>query len=174
MRLPIPCRAFTIRFMRFDGGQRVSYELQFCARIPTRPSPTALGIHTMEPERLRRVSYDARAVRTQPAKSQGSGNLANSVAAGTTMYLSTEHEKLDRSRPRARCSDPTPDVDMLQLTNSWIDWRQGVVAVIRDAFRGVLDSVEDTDIDWDAWRPLFEEGRSPKAAVDKAYLRDLR
>lgn len=62
---------------------------------------------------------------------------------------------------------------MLQLTNSWIDWRHAVVAVIRSDFRDVLDSVHESDIDWEAWRPLFEEGRSPKAAVDRAFVRDL-
>jgi hypothetical protein len=62
---------------------------------------------------------------------------------------------------------------MLQLTNSWIDWRQRVVDIIRHDFSEVLDSVHDTDIDWEAWRPLFDEGRSPEAAVDRAFVRDL-
>jgi hypothetical protein len=54
-----------------------------------------------------------------------------------------------------------------------MDWRRGVVIVIRDAFRGVLDHVSDNDIDWDAWRPLYEQGWSPQAAVDRAFLRNL-
>ncbi|MGH8174636.1 MAG: hypothetical protein ACREV5_00030 [Steroidobacter sp.] len=57
--------------------------------------------------------------------------------------------------------------------DSWIDWRRGVVAAIRDDFSGLLDQVNDSDIDWDAWRPLYEEGRSPRAAVARAFLRDL-
>ena len=57
--------------------------------------------------------------------------------------------------------------------DSWINWRRGVVIVIRDAFRGVLDHVSDNDIDWDAWRPLYEQGWSPQAAVDRAFLRNL-
>jgi hypothetical protein len=59
------------------------------------------------------------------------------------------------------------------MHESWQQWRAGVVAVIRYDFRDVLDDVRDTDIDWDAWRPLFDEGRSPQAAVDRAFLRDL-
>lgn len=59
------------------------------------------------------------------------------------------------------------------MQQSWCQWRAGVVAVIRCDFRDVLDQVDDSDVDWDAWRPLFEEGRSPQAAVDRAFLRDL-
>jgi len=60
-----------------------------------------------------------------------------------------------------------------ELTESWTDWRQGVVAVIRTEFRGIFDQIDDADIDWEAWRPLFDEGRSPQAAVDKAFVRNL-
>ena len=59
------------------------------------------------------------------------------------------------------------------MQQSWVQWRAGVVDVIRCEFRDVLDQVDDNDVDWDAWRPLFEEGRSPQAAVDRAFLRDL-
>jgi hypothetical protein len=59
------------------------------------------------------------------------------------------------------------------MHESWGQWRAGVVAVIRFDFRDVLQEVGDNDIDWDAWRPLYEEGRSPQAAVDRAFLRDL-
>jgi hypothetical protein len=58
-------------------------------------------------------------------------------------------------------------------TDAWLDWRQGVIAAIRDDFGEVLLEVGENDIDWDAWRPLYEEGRSPKAAVARAFLKDL-
>jgi hypothetical protein len=56
---------------------------------------------------------------------------------------------------------------------AWREWQVGVVAVLRADFREVLDEVNNEDIDWDAWRSLFDEGRSPKSAVDRAFLRDL-
>ena len=59
------------------------------------------------------------------------------------------------------------------MHENWQQWRAGVVAVIRYDFRDVLNDVGDADIDWDAWRPLYDEGRTPQAAVDRAYLRDL-
>ena len=59
------------------------------------------------------------------------------------------------------------------LPESWSDWQQQVIAAIRIDLQDVLDSVEDRDIDWDAWRPLFEEGRPAQAAVARAFARDL-
>ena len=62
------------------------------------------------------------------------------------------------------------------MTNSlihaaWSDWRQAVIAAIRDDYADVLDDVDEDDIDWDAWRPLYDEGLSPRAAVDHAFVR---
>jgi hypothetical protein len=53
----------------------------------------------------------------------------------------------------------------------WSDWQNAVVAVIRIDFHDVLEDVHIEDIDWDAWRPLYDEGRTPKAAVDQAFVR---
>jgi hypothetical protein len=57
---------------------------------------------------------------------------------------------------------------------SWFQWRASVVAIIRFDFSGILSDIDDRDIDWEAWRPLFDEGRSPQSAVDHAFVRDLR
>ena len=57
---------------------------------------------------------------------------------------------------------------------SWFQWRASVVAIIRYDFGGVLPEVSDRDIDWDAWRSLYDDGRSPQFAVDCAFSRDLR
>jgi hypothetical protein len=58
------------------------------------------------------------------------------------------------------------------LADPWDDWRKQVVAVIREDFHELLDDISDADVDWDSWRPLYEAGRSPKAAVDSAFVRD--
>ncbi|WP_116813396.1 hypothetical protein [Steroidobacter cummioxidans] len=57
---------------------------------------------------------------------------------------------------------------------SWFQWRASVVAIIQFDFGEVLRDVRDADIDWDSWRTFYDEGRSPQAAVDCAFLRDLR
>lgn len=57
------------------------------------------------------------------------------------------------------------------LHESWVEWQQQVVALLRCDLHGVLENVGDDDVDWDAWRPLYEEGRSARAAVDYAFVR---
>jgi hypothetical protein len=64
------------------------------------------------------------------------------------------------------------DATMKQAEH-WSEWRQGVICTIRAQFNDVLDHISEDDVDWDAWRPLYDEGRSPKAAVDRAFLRDF-
>lgn len=59
------------------------------------------------------------------------------------------------------------------VDDRWISWRCGVLAVIRHDWRHVLGCIGEDDIDWDAWRPLHEQGLSPQAAVDRAFVRDL-
>jgi hypothetical protein len=51
----------------------------------------------------------------------------------------------------------------------WQYWQQEVLAVIRTDFRHVLAGIEWDDIDWAAWRPLYEQGCSPKEAVHNAF-----
>ncbi len=55
---------------------------------------------------------------------------------------------------------------------SWVYWQQEVVETIRDLYHELFSDVEREDIDWDAWRPLFDEGRSPQAAVNSAFVRN--
>jgi hypothetical protein len=57
---------------------------------------------------------------------------------------------------------------------SWFQWRASVLAIIRYDFGRVLSNLDDKDIDWSAWRPLYDQGRSPQFAVDCAFMRDLR
>ena len=53
----------------------------------------------------------------------------------------------------------------------WAQWRQQVVAIIRAEYPEVLQDINQEDIDWDAWRPLFDQGLSAPRAVDDAFLR---
>jgi hypothetical protein len=57
------------------------------------------------------------------------------------------------------------------LNESWSDWQYKVVAIIRQDYEDVLSDLENEDIDWDAWRPLYDEGRSPRAAVECALAK---
>lgn len=55
-------------------------------------------------------------------------------------------------------------------TQSWVDWQQSVVTLIRQDFSEVLTQVGEEDVDWDAWRPLYEQGMTPREAVADAFL----
>lgn len=58
-------------------------------------------------------------------------------------------------------------------TESWAQWQQDVLALLRADFQEALHQISLDDIDWPSWRLFFIEGRSPRAAVDRALERDL-
>ena len=51
----------------------------------------------------------------------------------------------------------------------WTEWQHRVVIVIRREFREELHDIGEDDVDWDAWRPLYDEGLSPEGAVKCAF-----
>jgi hypothetical protein len=59
------------------------------------------------------------------------------------------------------------------ILQSWTQWQLDVLAVLRADFRDVLIRVELEDVDWATWRELYVQGRSPRAAVNRALERDL-
>jgi len=61
-------------------------------------------------------------------------------------------------------------VDDKRMTE-WLTWQCGVVAVLRCQLYEHLGDIDDRDVDWEAWLPLFLEGCSPHEAVDKALVR---
>ena len=67
-------------------------------------------------------------------------------------------------------SHPNSD-DAISTNERWNEWQHEVLSVIDSNFRNVLDTVEWDDIDWDAWRPLFNQGCSAKDAVRSAFGR---
>ena len=53
----------------------------------------------------------------------------------------------------------------------WNTWRSGVVAELRHELLEHVGEIDDRDVDWEAWLPLFLEGCTPRAAVEKAFVR---
>jgi len=53
----------------------------------------------------------------------------------------------------------------------FVRWQADVVQVIRREYVDILGEVALDDIDWDAWRPLYDEGRTPEQAVSSALTR---
>jgi hypothetical protein len=56
---------------------------------------------------------------------------------------------------------------------SWIQWQRAVLALLRADVSGVLRSIQLDEVDWDAWHSFYLEGRSPRAAIDRALARDF-
>jgi len=54
------------------------------------------------------------------------------------------------------------------LVDTWTEWQEEVVAVLRTDFAAVLEDIGSEEIDWDAWRPYFDEGKAPRDAVRHA------
>lgn len=56
---------------------------------------------------------------------------------------------------------------------TWVQWQAEVVARLGAELKEALQRVCLDDVDWAAWRHFYLEGRSPRAAVDRALERDL-
>lgn len=54
----------------------------------------------------------------------------------------------------------------------WSEWRASVIAVIRTEYHELFPSLQQDEIDWDAWKPLYEEGYTPQIAVALALSTD--
>lgn len=54
----------------------------------------------------------------------------------------------------------------------WADWQAEVVALLQIELAEVLPDLKSDEIDWVLWQKLFDEGRGPRAAIDRALARD--
>lgn len=52
--------------------------------------------------------------------------------------------------------------------DAWRSWQRGVITTVCREYRNLFPYLQQNDIDWDAWRPLFEQGYEPVAAVAEA------
>ena len=50
---------------------------------------------------------------------------------------------------------------------SWTHWQEAVVELLQEDFPTSFH-----EVDWEAWRRFYEQGKSPKAAIDRALERD--
>jgi hypothetical protein len=65
-----------------------------------------------------------------------------------------------------------PNQDFLALADGgWTRWQAEVLQMIHADLGGVLESVSWDDVDWNAWRPLFDQGYSACEAVRSAFGR---
>ena len=56
-----------------------------------------------------------------------------------------------------------------RLEPGWENWQHEVLDIIRSEYSLVLQEVSWHDVEWNAWRPLFDAGYSPSDAVQSAF-----
>jgi hypothetical protein len=54
---------------------------------------------------------------------------------------------------------------------SWTCWQTEVLRIIHADFGGLLEAISWDDVDWNAWRPLYDQGYSAHEAVRSAFGR---
>jgi hypothetical protein len=56
----------------------------------------------------------------------------------------------------------------------WEKWQSDIVALLQSDFGGeVLRDISLEDIDWPSWHDFYVQGKSPRAAIERALERDL-
>jgi hypothetical protein len=55
----------------------------------------------------------------------------------------------------------------------WTQWQYEVVALLKVDFDQTLGNISIEDVDWSSWRPFYEQGRSPRSAIERALERDI-
>jgi len=56
---------------------------------------------------------------------------------------------------------------------SWERWQTELVALLRSDLCGELQNTTLDDVDWSSWEVFYLQGRTPRAAIDRALERDL-
>jgi hypothetical protein len=55
----------------------------------------------------------------------------------------------------------------------WTQWQNEIVSLLKGDFEQALQDISLEDIDWGSWRVFYEQGRSPRGAIERALERDL-
>lgn len=59
-------------------------------------------------------------------------------------------------------------------TERWEKWQSDIVTLLQSDFGGeVLRDICLEDIDWPSWRDFYVQGKSPRAAIERALERDF-
>jgi hypothetical protein len=56
---------------------------------------------------------------------------------------------------------------------TWTQWQNEVVMLFRSDFEDLLGHISIDEVDWPAWRVYYQQGRSPRSAIERALELDL-
>jgi hypothetical protein len=77
----------------------------------------------------------------------------------------------------SRLIDKFKDIEIMigieAATLTWSQWQSAIVILLRADLPELATGIDLEDVDWPSWRSFYNEGRSPRAAIDRALERDL-
>jgi hypothetical protein len=56
---------------------------------------------------------------------------------------------------------------------TWRQWQLAVLQLLRTDLTEVIQWIGFDDVDWPSWQGFYNEGRTPRAAINRALERDL-
>jgi hypothetical protein len=56
----------------------------------------------------------------------------------------------------------------MAMTLEWPRWQTDIVNVLRYEYCDLFPLIRNSDIDWEAWKPLYDQGCSPRLAIEQA------
>jgi hypothetical protein len=56
---------------------------------------------------------------------------------------------------------------------NWAQWQRAVLRLLRADFTEVFQHIGFDEVDWESWRSFYNEGRTPRSAIDRALERDF-
>ncbi len=56
----------------------------------------------------------------------------------------------------------------MMIISSWPVWKVEIVTARRHVHHELFADLQQEDIDWEAWKPLYEFGYEPDAAIAQA------
>jgi hypothetical protein len=56
---------------------------------------------------------------------------------------------------------------------TWTQWQNEVVMLLRRDFEEMLGIISIEEIDWPAWHAYYQQGRSPRSAIERALELDV-
>ena len=56
---------------------------------------------------------------------------------------------------------------------TWEQWQCEIVTLLQQDFEEALQHISLDDIDWPSWRGFYLQGKSARAAIERALERDL-
>ena len=60
----------------------------------------------------------------------------------------------------------------LAWMETWTQWQSEVVKLLRRDFEDLLGLISIEEIDWPAWHPYYQQGRTPRSAIERALELD--